>query len=127
MLQRADATTPAAAPTSEIVRKKTVCTHCSVGCSVIAEVENGVWVGQEPAFDSPFNLGGHCAKGAAIRELGHGERRTKYPMRGWSPANGSASGIWCAARHDRARGWRHPWHNAPPRLNGLSKAGSWPL
>ena len=81
MLQRADATTPAAASTSEIVRKKTVCTHCSVGCSVIAEVENGVWVGQEPAFDSPFNLGGHCAKGAAIRELGHGERRTKYPMR----------------------------------------------
>ena len=81
MLRRADATTPAVAAAGEIVRKKTVCTHCSVGCSVIAEVENGVWVGQEPAFDSPFNLGGHCAKGAAIRELGHGERRTKYPMR----------------------------------------------
>src|SRR5690554_5622407 len=33
--------------------KKTVCTHCSVGCTVIAEVDNGVWVGQEPGFDSP--------------------------------------------------------------------------
>lgn len=81
MLTRADAADPAAAATGEILRRKTVCTHCSVGCSVIAEVQNGVWVGQEPAFDSPFNLGGHCAKGAAIRELGHGERRTKYPMK----------------------------------------------
>jgi formate dehydrogenase major subunit len=60
---------------------KTVCTHCSVGCTVIAEVENGVWVGQEPGFDSPFNLGAHCAKGASVREHGHGERRLKYPMK----------------------------------------------
>ncbi len=61
--------------------KKTVCTHCSVGCTVQAEVRDGVWVGQEPGWDSPFNLGAHCAKGAAIRELGHGERRLKYPMK----------------------------------------------
>jgi len=60
---------------------KTVCTHCSVGCTVLAEVSDGVWVGQEPAFDSPFNLGTHCAKGAAVREHGHGERRLKYPMK----------------------------------------------
>jgi formate dehydrogenase major subunit len=81
MLTRADAVTPAAAAGGEVVRRKTVCTHCSVGCTVIAEVQNGVWVGQEPGFDSPFNLGAHCAKGAAIRELGHGDRRTKYPMK----------------------------------------------
>jgi len=60
---------------------KTVCTHCSVGCSVIAEVSDGVWVGQEPGWDSPFNLGAHCAKGAAVREHAHGERRLKYPMK----------------------------------------------
>jgi formate dehydrogenase major subunit len=60
---------------------KTVCTHCSVGCGIIAEVQNGVWTGQEPAFDHPFNLGAHCAKGAAIREHGHGERRLKYPTK----------------------------------------------
>ncbi|MCK5496799.1 MAG: twin-arginine translocation signal domain-containing protein, partial [Hyphomicrobiaceae bacterium] len=46
--------------------KKSVCTHCSVGCTVLAEVQNGVWIGQEPGFDSPFNLGAHCAKGASV-------------------------------------------------------------
>ncbi|WP_106743931.1 formate dehydrogenase subunit alpha [Yoonia maritima] len=60
---------------------KSVCTHCSVGCTVLAEVDNGVWVGQEPAWDSPFNLGAHCAKGAAVREHAHGERRLRYPMK----------------------------------------------
>ena len=61
--------------------KKSVCTHCSVGCTVIAEVQDGVWIGQEPGFDSPFNLGAHCAKGAAVREHAHGERRLKYPTK----------------------------------------------
>ncbi len=60
---------------------KSVCTHCSVGCTVVAEVQNGVWTGQEPGWDSPFNLGAHCAKGAAVREHAHGERRLKYPMK----------------------------------------------
>ncbi len=60
---------------------KSVCTHCSVGCTVVAEVNNGVWIGQEPGWDNPFNLGGHCAKGAAVREHAHGERRLKYPMK----------------------------------------------
>ena len=31
--------------------KKSVCTHCSVGCTIMAEVQNGVWIGQEPGFD----------------------------------------------------------------------------
>ena len=61
--------------------KRTICTHCSVGCAIDAIVENGVWVRQEPVFDSPINLGAHCAKGAAIREHGHGEHRLKYPMK----------------------------------------------
>jgi len=61
--------------------KKSVCTHCSVGCTVIAEVQNGVWTGQEPGWDSPINLGAHCAKGASVRETASGERRLKYPMK----------------------------------------------
>lgn len=61
--------------------KKNICTHCSVGCTVKAEVQNGVWVGQEPAWDSPINRGTHCAKGASVRELVHGDRRLKYPMK----------------------------------------------
>jgi formate dehydrogenase major subunit len=60
---------------------KSVCTHCAVGCTVMAEVHKGVWVGQEPGFDSPINLGAHCAKGAAVREHAHGERRLKYPTK----------------------------------------------
>ncbi|MBI5279083.1 MAG: formate dehydrogenase subunit alpha [Burkholderiales bacterium] len=61
--------------------KRTVCTHCSVGCAIDAVVENGVWVRQEPVFDSPLNLGAHCAKGASVREHGHGEFRLRYPMK----------------------------------------------
>jgi formate dehydrogenase major subunit len=64
-----------------VTRIKNICTHCSVGCTVIAEVQNGVWVGQEPAWESPINRGTHCAKGAAVRELVHGDRRVKYPMK----------------------------------------------
>ncbi|HUE46685.1 MAG TPA: molybdopterin-dependent oxidoreductase, partial [Aestuariivirgaceae bacterium] len=61
--------------------RKNICTHCSVGCTVVAEVQDGVWVGQEPAWDSPLNRGTHCAKGASVRELVHGDRRLKYPMK----------------------------------------------
>ncbi|MEB0141031.1 MULTISPECIES: formate dehydrogenase subunit alpha [unclassified Undibacterium] len=66
---------------SNVVVRRTVCTHCSVGCAVDAVVENGIWVRQNPVFDSPINLGAHCAKGAALREHGHGEHRLKYPMK----------------------------------------------
>ncbi|ARE41850.1 Formate dehydrogenase-O, major subunit [Rhodovulum sp. P5] len=75
---KANAQTTAATAVTNV---KSICTHCSVGCTVIAEVQNGVWIGQEPGWDSPFNLGAHCAKGAAVREHAHGERRLKYPMK----------------------------------------------
>ncbi|MGH6728369.1 MAG: molybdopterin-dependent oxidoreductase, partial [Pseudolabrys sp.] len=79
-VRKADAA--AAGPlTAGATRVKTVCNFCSVGCTVIAEVSNGVWVGQEPGWDSPFNLGSHCCKGASVREFAHGERRLKYPMK----------------------------------------------
>jgi formate dehydrogenase major subunit len=70
-----------AAGGAKVEVRRTVCSHCSVGCAIDAVVENGVWVRQEPVFDSPINLGAHCAKGAAIREHGHGEYRLKYPMK----------------------------------------------
>jgi formate dehydrogenase major subunit len=70
------------APTNTETRH-TVCTHCSVGCAVDAVVQNGVWIRQEAAFDSPINLGSHCSKGAAVREHGmtHDSRRLKYPVK----------------------------------------------
>ncbi len=82
LVQKAQAADAAAAGNGTKVEvKRTVCGHCSVGCAVDAVVENGVWVRQEPVFDSPINLGAHCAKGAALREHGHGEHRLKYPMK----------------------------------------------
>ncbi len=69
------------APTSGATIRKNICTHCSVGCTVMAEVVNEVWVGQEPGWDSPISRGSHCAKGASTRELVHGDRRLRYPMK----------------------------------------------
>src|ERR1700677_4423536 len=67
-------------PGVTVSRRKNICTHCSVGCSVIAEVANDVWIGQEPDFDSPINRGSHCCKGAAVRDDVVGERRLRYPV-----------------------------------------------
>ena len=78
LAKKAEAATAMAKGMTQV---KSVCTHCSVGCTVVAEVDKGVWVGQEPGFDSPFNLGSHCAKGASVREHAHGDRRLKYPMK----------------------------------------------
>src|SRR5256886_375332 len=80
MIGKADAADDKA---GKIEVKRTVCTHCSVGCAIDAVVQNGVWVRQEPVFDSPLNLGAHCAKGASIREHGMAEHshRLKYPMK----------------------------------------------
>jgi formate dehydrogenase major subunit len=79
--EAADPASPTAAGGAKVEVKRTVCTHCSVGCAVDAVVENGVWLRQEPVFDSPISLGGHCAKGGALRENAHGEFRLKYPMK----------------------------------------------
>ena len=80
MVRKAQAASEGAL-TGPIEIKRTICTHCSVGCATDAVVQNGVWVRQNPVFDSPINMGAHCAKGAALREHGHGEYRLKYPMK----------------------------------------------
>jgi formate dehydrogenase major subunit len=82
-------------PGAKVTMRKNVCTHCSVGCTVLAEVANNVWIGQEPAWESPINRGSHCAKGASVRELVQGERRLKYPMK-------LASGRWTRVSWDQA-------------------------
>ena len=63
--------------------------------SCAAEVQNGVWTPQEPGWDSPINLGAHCAKGASVRETASGERRLKYPMK-------LAGGKWVRVSWDDA-------------------------
>jgi formate dehydrogenase major subunit len=72
---------PPPPPGATVTVRKNVCTHCSVGCSVIAHVANGVWIGQEPDWDSPINRGSHCAKGAAVRDDVSSERRLRYPVK----------------------------------------------
>ena len=72
---------PPPPPGAPVALRKNVCTHCSVGCTVIAQVANGVWIGQQPAWDSPINRGSHCAKGAAVRDDVSSERRLRYPVK----------------------------------------------
>lgn len=79
MIRKADAKTAKSSAPVEV--KRTICTHCSVGCGVYAHVQEGVWTYQEAAFDHPINKGAHCAKGAALRYHGHSTRRLKYPMK----------------------------------------------
>ena len=81
IVERSEAASDAGGGKIEV--KRTVCTHCSVGCSLDAVVQNGVWIRHEPCFDSPINLGAHCAKGSSIREHGmtHDSHRLKYPMK----------------------------------------------
>ncbi len=81
IVDKAEAAQDAAGGKLEV--KRTICTHCSVGCSIDAVVEDGKWIRQEPVFDSPINLGAHCAKGASIREHGVHEHshRLKAPMK----------------------------------------------
>jgi formate dehydrogenase major subunit len=93
-VRKARAGPPAVAGVPVAIRKN-VCTHCSVGCTVTAEVANGVWIGQEPSWDSPINRGSHCAKGASVRELVSGERRLKYPLK-------LVNGHWSRVTWDQA-------------------------
>jgi formate dehydrogenase major subunit len=86
---------PPAAKGAAVTIRKSICTHCSVGCTVTAEVSNGVWIGQEPSWDSPINRGSHCAKGASVRELVMGDRRLKYPMK-------LANGQWTRIKWEQA-------------------------
>jgi formate dehydrogenase major subunit len=70
------------APTAPRLQQfKTICTKCAVGCGFIAEVQNGVWVSQEPWFEHPINQGSLCAKGAGARSTVTSEKRLRYPMK----------------------------------------------
>ncbi|HAY16511.1 MAG TPA: formate dehydrogenase, partial [Halomonas sp.] len=81
MMQRTEAADKTPVLDSPVETKRTICSHCSVGCGVYAEVQEGIWTKQEPAFDHPINRGAHCAKGASLRQHGHSTRRLKYPMK----------------------------------------------
>ena len=66
-------------PGSKIV--KTICSICSAGCGIKAEVHNGVWVRQDVAQDHPISEGSHCCKGIDQIDLVKSKQRIKYPMK----------------------------------------------
>ena len=76
-------------------RVKTICTHCSVGCGIIAEVQDGVWVRQEVAQDHPISQGGHCCKGADLIDRARSETRLRYPLE-------KKDGKWARLKYDEA-------------------------
>ena len=106
---------PPPAPGAAVTIHKNICTHCAVGCTVTAEVSNGVWIGQEPSWDSPINRGSHCAKGASVRELVHSDRRLKYPMK---LANGQWTRVSNGIPSDQ-RDWRQDGGDSPEVRAGV--------
>ena len=81
----------------QLEERKTICTKCAVGCGLIAEVQNGVWVSQEPWFEHPINQGSLCSKGAAARSAVVSEKRLRYPMK-------LEGGKWKRVSWDQAMG-----------------------
>lgn len=74
---------------------RTICTYCSVGCGIEAEVQNGVWVRQDIAHDHPVSLGAHCCKGAGAIDMVTSEKRLKTPMK-------RVNGKWTKISWDQA-------------------------
>ena len=62
-------------------RVKTICSICSAGCGIIAEVQNGVWVRQDVAQDHPISEGSHCCKGIDQIDLIKSKMRVKTPLK----------------------------------------------
>ena len=60
---------------------KTICSICSAGCGMIAEVHNGVWVRQDVAQDHPISEGSHCCKGIDQIDLIKSKQRLKFPLK----------------------------------------------
>ncbi len=54
----------------KIGEKTTICPYCGVGCGFVVSAEGGKVVNVEGDPDHPINMGGACAKGAALRQVG---------------------------------------------------------
>jgi formate dehydrogenase major subunit len=81
LVREVEAQSKAAPQAPKLEQYKTICTKCAVGCGLIGEVHNGVWVSQEPWFEHPINQGSLCSKGAAARSAVVSEKRLRYPMK----------------------------------------------
>lgn len=70
-------------PFPNSIMKKTVCSICSAGCGIIAEVDEGsnTWIRQDMAIDHPISQGSHCSKGIDQIDLTKSKMRLKYPLK----------------------------------------------
>jgi len=84
-------------PYTGSTKVRTICTYCSVGCGIEAEVHNGVWVRQDIAADHPISLGAHCCKGAGAIDMVTSPKRLKNPMK-------KVNGKWTAISWEQAIG-----------------------
>jgi len=89
---------------------RTVCTHCSVGARSTPSSRTGLGA---PGAGVRFaaELGAHCAKGASVREHGHGEHRLKSPMK---LVNASAEAVLGAAINEVATSSSRSARNPAP-------------
>lgn len=73
-----------AAPLPEpIVKTRSICPYCGVGCSVDLLVKGDKFVGIQPAMDGPANLGALCVKGQfAFDFVQHSDRLAAPLVRG---------------------------------------------
>ena len=95
MTTKAMAATGKSEPYSGSEKVRTICTYCAVGCGIVAEVHNGVWVRQEIAADHPVSFGGHCCKGAGAIDMVTSPKRLKNPMK-------KVNGKWTNLTWDQA-------------------------
>lgn len=54
----------------KIGEKTSICPYCGCGCGFVVAAQDGKVVNVEGDPDHPVNLGGACAKGAALRQVG---------------------------------------------------------
>jgi formate dehydrogenase major subunit len=85
---------------------KTICCYCSVGCGVVAEVKDGVWIRQEVAQDHPISRGGHCCKGADMIDRYRATNRLRFPIE-------KVGGEWVR------KGWDESLDKIAGKLNDL--------
>lgn len=76
---------PAAAVTTDLRIKRaaevrTVCPYCSVGCGMIAHVQEGQLINLEGDPDNPINEGSLCPKGSSAFQFAYNERRLRKAM-----------------------------------------------
>lgn len=70
-------------PFPNSVKKRTICSICSAGCGIIAEVDeaSNTWIRQDMAVDHPISQGSHCCKGIDQIDLTKSKMRLKYPLK----------------------------------------------